>query len=297
MSLDDLYAELELDFKPEERSLFLSEISSAARSHRSELGGEGAEQDEISRQIESLAARLDSETAVFSPVLDIMPLRRQEFQKRGLTVPLPLAERMRRYKFYLVNVPITLVPMPGWGFIQLDCILEFNPDQPTAKRPLTYQVFPEQKWESIIKASQGLQVGIDENFEFNLPMDVMPGVAQAEVGLKAGGKARLVLGPFNYNIRRPKVVSRGYGNVFAHWRLEGEETFEQEDPKLGLILQMPKDLKEVTILGVLKASRRFHPFTAHVRHLMQYVRSRTKKFVDQGAPLVDDQKWDISKQL
>ena len=297
MTNNGLESDLTLDFRPEDRHLFFDEMIAAARDFQSTLGGESTDPDEISHQIEALMRELDQETVEFSPHLEIYPLRKKNFTDHGLEIPPQISDRMRRYKFYLVQFPITMVPKPGWGFVQLDCMVEFNPMQDASLRPVAYQIFPQEAWEPVIRASQGLSVGLDENFQFMTPVVSVPGIAEAGVGLAAGGQAQLILGPFNYDIRRPKIISRGIGNAIVRWRLDGEKNFEHEEPRLAVVLQTPKTVDEMTIIGVLKASKRFHPFTAHVRHLAQYVRERTRNFFDQGAPIARESVWDVSSQI
>jgi len=298
VDIEHLYAELGLDFQPDERKLFLEEAAYVAHHFRSELGDSPGEADELGQAIEELMAELEGETVEFSPVLDVMPLRKKHFADHGLEVPTRVADLMRRFDFYLVHVPITLVPKPGWGFVQLDCIVEFNPGRPAAQRPVAHQVFPEEEWQDVIRASQGLSVGLDENLEFKVDLGrlgvelpQLDAEARATIEAKAAGTAGLILGPFDYNIRRPKVISRGRGNVKVRWVMYSEESLEREEPRLGVLLRVPKETPRVDVVGALKASRDFHVFTAHVRHLLKYVQERTRNFFKQGAPLTAGQQW------
>lgn len=300
MAIDDLYAELGLDFQPDERGLFLQEVTAVARDYRSSLSPKSAvrspqEADDPSQHIERLAKELEEDTAEFSPVRDIVPLRRKHFADHGLEVPPHIAHLMRRFDFYLLHVPITLVPRPGWAFVQLDCIVEFNPGRPPDERAVAYQIFPEDDWQDIIRASQGLAVGLDENLEFKVDvkrlrveLPELGAEARIEVGTKAAGEAGLILGPFNYRIRRPKIISKGRSHVKVRWRLESTEYFEEEEPRLGVVLQVPKEVSRVDVVGVLKACKDFQTLTAHVRHLLPYVKERTKNFFKGGAPLTDE---------
>ena len=298
MATDDLYAELGLKFQPDERALFLDEMAYAASHYRSSLGDSPQEADDLSQHIEELAQQLGGDIAEFSPVRDVVPLRKKHFTNQGLDISPHIANLMRRFDFYLLHIPITLVPKPGWAFIQLDCIVEFNPGKPPAERPVAYQVFPQDEWQDVIRASQGLAVGLDENFEFKVDVGQLevelPGLsaeAQAKVATKGASAAGLILGPFNYGIRRPKIISRGRGHVKVYWRLESEEYLEQEEPRLGIVLQVPKEVSQVDAVGVLKACKDFHTLTAHVRHLLPYVKERTRNFFKQGAPLSDSMQW------
>jgi len=304
LNLENLYTELGLTFRPEERILFLQDMAATAQDYKRELGSgdnesSSAEQvDEGSRQIQELMNELEEETAEFSPRLDVLPLSKKDFADRGLEVPPVVSGLMRRFDFYLLHFPITLFPKPGWGFGYLECIVEFNPGRPPAERPVAYQIFPEEEWQDVIRANQGLAMGVNENLEFKVDLerlgaelpDLSP-MARAKVALKASGTAGLILGPFNYRIRRAKIQTGGRGNVKVRWRLDSEEYFEQEELRLGVVLQVPKTVSRVDIIGVLKAYRDFHLFTAHLRYLLRYVRERTRNFFEQGAPLSREGVW------
>jgi hypothetical protein len=305
MSLDSLFEELDVNFRPERRAVYFEELAHVAQNYQSALSGDDVRgdvrSDDLLQSVESLIDELEGETVEFSKVLDVLPLKKTMFTDHGVEAHPQLTRLMRRFNFFLVHVPITLVPKPGWGFIQLDCILEFNPGAPAEGRPVAYQLFPTEIWETVISFTQGLEVGLDENFEFKTPHVDLPGVSEVvkgQVALSAAGQARLVVGPFNPNIKRPKIISRGRGNVKVRWRLEGEKQVSQEEPRLAIVMQVPKDVVQVDVAGALKASKRFHPFTAHVRHLLGYVKDSTRDFFEQGAPQAKPGAWtDITANL
>jgi len=298
MSIASLHEELGVDFRPGERGAFLQEMAAVARDYRGLLGDEEAaltaEVDDLSQHIQRLAQELEEDTAEFSPVRDIVPLRSDHFADHGLDVPAHIADLMRRFDYYLLHIPIVLFARGGWAFAQLECIIEFNPGRPPNERAVAYQIFPADDWQDVIRASQGLAIGLDENLEFKvdvkrlaLELPDLSAEARAKVGTKAAGKAGLVLGPFDYRIRRPRVISKGRGHVKVRWRLEGAEHFEEEEPTLGVVLQVPKDVSQVDVIGVLKASKDSRALTDDVRHLLPYVRERTRNFLKGGAPLTD----------
>ncbi len=299
MSIDDLYAELDLDWRPNDRSLFVNELKAAARSEKTKMGlGEPSpEQVAFQEKTKALLEEIEKETVEFSKVLQVLPLREEDYEAQGLKVPTKISTQLENYKFYLVSVPITLMPMPGWGFVQLDCILEFNPDEISDNRPVAHEVFPKEEWETIIKASQGLEIGLNEDLEFKTPKVDLPVLGKTGVGFSGLGTASLVVGPFQYSVCRPKIQTSGTGNVKVRWHMEGEHVFEREEPVLSIVLKVPKQIEKVVIIGALKASGRFHTFTADIRHLFRYLRDRTKKFYEAGAPKTDDCQWDISRFL
>jgi hypothetical protein len=177
-------------------------------------------------------------------------------------------------------------------------MIEFNPGQPAEKCPVVFQIYPEEEWQDVIRASHGLAVGLDEHLEFKVDMDrltaVLPELTPAEktkIAHKATGTAKLMVGPFNYCIRRPKIVSKGRGNVKVHWRLEGEEYFEHEESRLAVVLQVPKEVSNIDAVGVLKASKDFRFFTPRLHHLLPHLTEQARNFFKAGAPIVNKMPW------
>jgi len=285
--------DLTLGFSPHDRTLFIQELSAAARDCKTSLGSTSGQADEINNQLEALFDKLGSESAEFSPVLDVAPLTNALFSKHSLEPPSDIA----RFDFYLLTIPVTLLPKSGWAFRQLECNLCFNADASDQQRPVAHEIFPTSEWIEVFRASQTLSVGLDENLQFKLAPSSFGGgprlsdAVQAQVELKSGVKSTLILGPFNYTIRRPKIVAVGKGNVWVSWRLDGEEYFEREVPRFGVVLKVPKSIRRIDVLGTLRAERDFHFFTADIRYLLKYVREKTRRFWEQGAPVVDKRMW------
>src|SRR5262249_8638023 len=149
------------DFDAEDRRLCLQELADVARDYKSFLGP-GVQSEEPSSQLQRLVAELPREVVEFSPLLAVVAIREKLFSKLGLDLPPYMAELFRRFNFYLVQIPITVVPKRGGGFVHLECIVEFNPDLPPAERPTAYQVFPNEEWQDVVRAWQSVEVGIDE---------------------------------------------------------------------------------------------------------------------------------------
>lgn len=299
MSMDELYAELGVDFQAGDRANYLQEFADVVRDYKGHLGPP-QENGARKTQLQELAAELGKDMVEFSPKLTVLALNKRLFGKLGLEIRPYIAALLRQYNFYLVNFPILVVPRPGGGFVQLECILEFNPDQPAAERPVAYQIFPQEAWQPILHASQGLKVGLNENFEFEV--DPLQAAApqfqkldlplEADVKLNAAGRAALVFGPFEYDIQRPKILSHGQGGVKVYWRMESESDILYERPHLGVVLQVPKNVSRVNVNGALKALPSFHLFTANIRNVADLMSSLGGNFFKKGAPVIHDMPWD-----
>jgi len=298
MSIDSLYAELGVNFQPNDRQMFLQELAGVANAYRTTLGSEEKTEEDSNRLLK-LVDELGKEVAELSPILSVVPLKKKLFTDLQLKTPPYIANLLKRFNFYLVDFPITLFSRPGWGFRRLECRVEFNPDLPCTERPVAYQIFPHEEWRDIVQAWQGLTVGLDEKFEFKIdsaqPKEQMLNLsapAKAAIELKMAGKAGLILGPFNHYVRRPKILSQGRGNVKVIWRLDGEEQIIQREPRLGVVLQAPKHVSRIDAIGVLSVFRTFHFFTAELRDVIDFFSEPTKNFLDNSAPATDKKPWD-----
>ncbi len=301
MSLDDLYKELGVDYTQEEQDQFFSELLDAAENASAHLGGgkraKTKYRDSLVNEIQLLQQEVKSSTAEFSKVLEVHPLSEEDFRTRGYEVPTKIATQMKKYQFALVNIPIMLVPVKGWGFTSLDCIVTFNPDRPLNQRPVAEQLFPSEEWVEKIKFSQQLSIGVDETLKFKVAGEV-PAVASAGVGADVQGGFKLVLGPYNYSISLPRVTARGANNVKVRWTLEGEENVQQHEMKLGAVLKVPRLAKKVEVVGVMTLCRQFHVFSADLKYLVEYIRERSQEFFKRGTPpKLPPGVWDITEQL
>ncbi len=302
MSINNLSQEFDFAFEPAERKSFLQEVSATAQKLSTPLGANDTsgvgQPNESAQFIQNLMSELEQDTTEFSPLLEVIPLRQQDFAAHQINPPSHIASLLERFNFYLVHIPITLFPKAGYAFVQLDCIIEFNPGKPSTERPVAFQIFPDQEWQDVIRFEQGFAIGLNENLEFKVDkarvsaeLPNLTAEAQAAIGLKAAGNAGLILGPFNYRIRRPKIQTGGRGNVKVRWRLDSAEYFEQEEPQLGVLLQVPKNVTKVDAVAVLQASRDFRLLSANLKHVLRFVRERTKNFFEAGAPKSDSRPW------
>ncbi len=298
--------DLSSGFSADERRLFIKEIAAAARDYKTTLGSSKPgtpEDEEATRRLQEQLQSLTEERAEFSPVLEVFPLDEAHFKRRNAQMSPEIADLAPHFKFYLVNVPVTLVPRPGWGFTELACTIEFNAGQPASERPVAHQVFPEEQWQNMISASQGLSIGLDENLNFKADSGELtrslPGIGgSAAASAQVKAQANIVFGPFQYNVRRPKITARGKNNVKVYWRLDGEASVDTEDQQLGVVVKVPKAVTRVDISGALNAARSFRTFTADMRYLFRYLRERTRHFFEEGAPLQNTMLWpDVTSHL
>lgn len=239
-----------------------------------------------------LLRSLKEEKAGFGPRPEVLPLTAEALAARGTAVDGRVTALLERFDFFAVTLPVTLFPRRGWSFDRLECRLELNPGETAERRPIAHDIYPASEWETLAKANMKLEVGITEGLEFKAksPGLVILG-AEAAARLDAG--AGFVFPPRDYCIKRAKVLSRGREDCEVFWRLDGDSFFEADEPRLGVVLKVPKGVTQVRAVGILAAYRSFNTLSADLADLVGYLGQRVKTFFEKGAPLVDRREWEL----
>jgi len=235
---------------------------------------------------------LKAEKAAFGPCPEVLPLDSEALKSRGVDLDTRVRTLLDRFDFYNVTFPVTLFPKRGWAFDRLECQVEFNPGESPDRRPLAHDIFPGSDWETLAKATMHLEIGITEALEFRAKA-AAPSLASAGAEGQLSAGAGFIFPPREYHVKRARIVSRGKNASEVFWRLDDESFFEKDEPRLGVILKVPKGVTPVKAKGMLAAYRSFHKLGADLGVLMEYLSERVRSFFTKGAPLVDRGEWEI----
>jgi hypothetical protein len=235
---------------------------------------------------------LKAEKAAFGPRPEVLPLDSKALKARDIALDSRVKALLEQFDFYDVTFPVTLFPKRGWAFDRLECQVEFNPGESPERRPLAHDIFPGSDWEMLAKATMHLEVGVTEALEFRAKAAV-PLVASAGADGKLDAGAGFIFPPRDYQVKRARLLSRGKDGSEVFWRLDDESFFEEDEPRLGVILKVPKGVTPVKAIGVLAAYRSFRTLSADLRDVVDYLGDRVKNFFRKGAPLVDRGEWGI----
>jgi len=225
-----------------------------------------------------------------------------------LNVPPRFRELSEQYKFYWLRFPITFHLPSNWYFNKLECAVEFNPETAEGHlRPRACMILPDQKFQKQLELSDGIELRIGENFEFeatsgdlSLQANQAQTTAKASVDAKAASKLGLVVGSFNYSLKKAQITRSDSGDARVFWCIEGTEFFQENLPKLIVVLQVPKAVEQVKIQAALQAYHRSKFWTAQLADLGDVIHLLSKKaqtFLRKGAPLKDTKLWDITPSL
>lgn len=232
---------------------------------------------------------------------DVYKITEQDYLARSLAVPVRFADLTRDFDFYWVRFPVGLQPRHHWSFNMIEVRIEFNADEAAGHlRPKAWQILPNKKFHTMLKADQHLELRLDENFEFAAQSGELSGRAgKIDIGVEsvANAGAGVVLGPFNYQIKRAQIEHNAPGMEWVFWRLDGAEFFQEDSPELVVIAQVPKATKTVKINAVLQAYRSFNLWSASLQRVIGNLPQMFRNYFKGGAPLRDEKVWDISTRL
>jgi hypothetical protein len=251
------------------------------------------------------ARQLMEEQASLPAFPDIYKISDKDFLARSLTAPVKFAQLSKQFNFYWIRFPVGLAPSHNWTFNRIEVRVEFNPGFAEAHlRPKAYQILPNKQFQTLVEANQGLEVSFNENFELTAKTGVVggkvaTGEAKANVGVDgvASGGFGLVLGPFNYKIKRAKIEHNSTGMEWVFWRLDGAEFTQEDAPDLIVVAQVPKELKEFTVLARLQAYHNFNFSAASVQSAISNLPRLMRDYFKGGAPLFDEKPWNLTPRL
>ena len=274
----------------------LDEAIETILSANAELGPAQRQPDrELQETVEPLR-KLKGAQAVFARNLTVRPLNQEDFAARGLQPSAEVSQWLQTHRFYLVQVPVTLMPVAGWAFTRLECWVGF---EGSGAEPKVHDLYPEDVWTRLLSLQGQLQLGLDETLKFHAGLEYSQTVYQAlseevqvKVTAEVTGGIRMVIGPFNYSVSRPTVLGRGRENSEVFWRLDGHEHVQREEPYLAVVLRVPQAVNGVNAKGELRAYHQFDFLGANLSDWTGSFRKKLRSFFSNGIPLEAKTRWD-----
>jgi hypothetical protein len=266
----------------------------AERSHLSGKSGPVVRTDEG-----DLIRDLTQDNATLASTPDVYPITDEVFLNQQRPVPVALKELSEHFKFFWIRFAVGLMPRRNWAFNRIEVKVVFNPGGDPNTRPKGYQIFPDKKFQDLMKVSTHLEVSLDEKFEFSAKAAADVALAKAGASADVGGAAglKIVAGPFNYRIARAKIDNSGTGLDWVFWRMDGLEFFQEDRPEFIVILQVPREATDFKIKAAMQASRFFNFAAANVQDAIKALPAKLMSFFGAGAPLGDQKNWDLTEKL
>lgn len=227
-----------------------------------------------------------------------------DFLDKGRPAPVRLTELTRDFSFYWMRFPVSLFPAPSWRFDRLQVGVSLSVEGGPELQPSAYQILPNKAFQALISATTRLEVGIDENFQLTAhaaaggDAGVAGAEASAAVDVTGATGAKLVAGPFLYNIRNATIDHSDPGQPRVFWRIDGDAHFEEGVPAFVVIAQVPKRAgKAVRVEVAAQGSRFFSYARASLKDVIGGLPGRIKAFFQGGAPITATATYDLSSRL
>jgi hypothetical protein len=280
---------------PQNRAALLFDAADRIERLSSHLGEGHVTQEPYS----ALLRELSSDTAEFAAHPDVRPLP----QVSPSTVAVTTFKLESRFTFWWLRIPLVLFPRRNWAFTRLEVRIEFSPDETRPElRPKAFDILPNRRFDAVLKAGAHalLSVGADGHFAVRTPDVVLPvgGVAAVAAGAGAQAKASLgthvEFGPVDFRAVAARVDHTAPGLEKVFWRLDGSEFFQENQPELIVVLQVPQEVENATVVGVLQAYRRFNLFPSPMQAAIRQLPEAMRVFFQQGAPLADRTTYELA---
>jgi hypothetical protein len=285
-----------------DRRAILGEAAQRLDSLQGDLGP-GAELTETPEG--ELARALREDVAEFSGFPVVHRIIDKDFLTKKLQVPVRFQQLTRNYNFHWLYFPIALFPQRNWAFSRLEVAVELSPEEHLPHlRPKAYHILPEQAFQTLLEMSDHLEVKLDESGEFKakamspeLKAKYLEGKLGGYVDVKAAAGLGLVVGPFVYQLKKAKIQHTPVGMEKVFWRLDGKEFFQDNCPALVVVVQTPKETKEVKIRAAMQAYRNFSVGAAGLLQAVKELGKVLRGYFQGGVPLRDEKEWDITPRL
>jgi hypothetical protein len=197
----------------------------------------------------------------------------EDFDQQQQSSNPAIRAKMSKFDFYVVCATVNLSLESGYSLTNLECILEFCPDEANIQqKPMIFDLFPKTENKEIFSLSSHLTLGLDENLLFSAQTshineestDIIP-ISQAKLTAQFKSGVSFQVSPLNYKLYRSITKATGKSDIKASWQFTGKEAFLDGEVILCVILTIPKSrLKPINARGSITAYHQFQWLTADI---------------------------------
>ncbi len=286
-----------------DRRNLLQQAAQELDARRSHLG---PSHSEVPKTAEGdLVREMMEDAASFEGFPRVYKITEKDFLAAKAIVPLRFKELSKSFNFYELRSPIYLHPAPHWAFDRLEMILVLRANNAEPHlQPFAYQILPSKEFQNVVSIDGRIEVRLNEDFQFSASTPTFAAdTGYAKVSAGAGISAQvvsgggMVIGPFQYHLKKVRLDHGPVGTQKVWWRLDGTKFFEGEDLGLIVIIQVPKATKEVEIAAAMTSSRVFKYAPTNLFQAVQQLPKAMRAFFEKGAPISSQTAWDISPCL
>ncbi|MBD2770831.1 hypothetical protein [Iningainema tapete] len=233
-------------------------------------------------------------------------LKEETFKEIGIELTSSYRQQMRNADFYYMTVPVDLRPKPGVQFWRLYCQLDFSPKG--EQEPIVRTIFPQSKWETLMKWGIGMDLGLNENLDWSVGVDAtkiaeivnLPGNLKANIASKNEFKAFIVIPDYAYEVGCFEITAQGEGNSTCYWRIEEPVIQKMVTVKFAIVFQVPKGCQSINLEGTAWAEANMDWLFADIRDVFSELADRFKNLLkskNEAASqfaLGDKEKWTLT---
>ena len=208
-----------------------------------------------------------------NPKNELIPLTEEIFKEAGVELDYLIKGQMKDdYNFYYLTLNVNLRPQPGAKFWRLTCELKFSKE-----KTIIQSIFPEHKWQPVIKTGVGMDIGINQNLDIDAGIDSskitevlksVPANLKANIVSKNKFKAFAVIRDCKYELGRPEIVAEGIGSPECYWRIQDKNIEKVGTVKFGVIFKVPKQTKSITLTGITRADIDINLLTGNISDIV-----------------------------
>lgn len=247
----------------------------------------------------TLLRDMDKDVAEFADFPVVYPITAEDYIARDGKVPAGFTQLAANNRFYRIEFPVNLFPRSSWSFDRLEVRLDFNAGDQPSNRPKAFQILPSRQLAELAGWKYEVDVSLDANLTLQVALP-KPANVQLPVGGGAGAQAKaglgLVLGPFEYKLKRMVIQTTPPGLEKVFWRLEDAKLLQQDTPRFIVIAQVPMSAATVRVDGVLQAHRNYNFLTAYVRNTFRELPEAIRNYFKNGAPKPQMVTYDLTAQ-
>ncbi|BDA68825.1 hypothetical protein CAL7716_029910 [Calothrix sp. PCC 7716] len=260
----------------------------------------------LGRGAAAVQSLMQTKVTFGNPNDKLILLTEETFKEVGVELNSIYKQQMRdNYDFYYMTVTVDLRPKPSVKFWRLSCQLDFSPkgDQ----EPIVQTIFPESKWQSLMKFGVGMNLGLNENLQWSVGIDTSTFAELADipdfnasVSTKNELKAFVAVPDYTYEGGFFEIIAQGSGSSECFWRIEEADIQQMATVKFAVVFKVPKECTSINLHGTVWAEANMDWLFADIRDAASELKQTLKnlfKRKDEAAKELsrgDEKQWTLN---
>lgn len=199
----------------------------------------------------------DSKVSLGNPNDKLTLLTEKNFQDTEIELNSIYRQQMKnQYDFYYLTLTVGLRPKATAQFWRLFCELDFGPKGD--EEPILQNVFPNEKWRSVLNAGVGMNIGLNGNLDWTVGVDSsaltsvleqVPGEIKGEITNNNEFNAFMVMSAYKYEFGHFEILATGKGGSTAYWRIEDQALKKTGTVEFATVFKVPKAIQQIELVA------------------------------------------------